>query len=71
VFLEKTHSIAKTTDGGMNREPMLALLEVMDAVTVDLKGFAKEFYERVSSSSLVPVLRTLETVCMRAYTSRS
>jgi pyruvate formate lyase activating enzyme len=50
------------TNGGMNREPMLALLEVMDAVTVDLKGFTEEFYSRVSSSSLEPVLRTLETV---------
>jgi pyruvate formate lyase activating enzyme len=50
------------TNGSMNREPMLALLEVMDAVTVDLKAFTEEFYHRVSSSSLEPVLRTLETV---------
>ena len=50
------------TNGSMNREPMLALLEVMDAVTVDLKAFTEEFYRRVSSSSLEPVLRTLETV---------
>jgi pyruvate formate lyase activating enzyme len=50
------------TNGGMNREPMLALLEVMDAVTVDVKGFTEEFYSRVSSSSLEPVLHTLETV---------
>lgn len=50
------------TNGGMSREPMLALLDVMDAVTVDLKGFTEEFYSRVCSSSLQPVLRTLETV---------
>jgi len=50
------------TNGGMNREPMLALLELMDAVTVDLKAFTEEFYQRVSSSRLEPVLRTLETV---------
>ena len=42
------------TNGGMNRKPMLALLEVMDAVTVDLKGFTEEFYSRVSFSSLEP-----------------
>ena len=50
------------TNGGMNREPMLALLEVMDAVTVDLKAFTEEFYHRVCDSTLGPVLRTLETV---------
>lgn len=50
------------TNGGMNREPMLALLDVMDAVTVDLKAFTEKFYREVSESSLAPVLRTLETV---------
>jgi pyruvate formate lyase activating enzyme len=50
------------TNGSMNREPMLALLEVMNAVTVDLKAFTETFYERVSSSRLEPVLRTLETI---------
>jgi pyruvate formate lyase activating enzyme len=50
------------TNGGMNQEPMLALLQLMDAVTVDLKGFTEEFYERVSDSRLAPVLRTLETI---------
>lgn len=50
------------TNGGMNRAPLLALLEVMDAVTVDLKAFTEEFYREVSQSSLSPVLRTLETI---------
>ena len=50
------------TNGGMEREPLLALLELMDAVTVDLKAFTEEFYERISSARLGPVLRTLETI---------
>ena len=50
------------TNGSMNREPTLALLELMDAVTVDLKAFTEEFYHEVCSSTLEPVLRTLETV---------
>ena len=50
------------TNGGMNREPMLALLKLMDSVTVDLKAFTEEFYEQVSSSRLAPVLSTLETI---------
>jgi len=50
------------TNGGMNREPMLALLEFMDAVTVDLKAFTEKFYREVSFARLGPVLRTLETI---------
>ncbi len=50
------------TNGGMNREPMLALLDIMNAVTVDMKAFTEEFYRNVSESSLAPVLRTLETI---------
>jgi len=50
------------TNGGMNREPLLALLELMDAVTVDLKAFTEGFYERISASRLAPVLQTLETI---------
>jgi pyruvate formate lyase activating enzyme len=47
------------TNGGMNEEPLAALLEHMDAVTVDLKAFTSEFYREVSGSQLEPVLRTL------------
>jgi pyruvate formate lyase activating enzyme len=50
------------TNGGMNEKPLAALLEHMDAVTVDLKAFTSEFYEQVSSSQLEPVLRTLKHI---------
>jgi pyruvate formate lyase activating enzyme len=50
------------TNGGMNEEPLAALLETMDSVTVDLKAFTPEFYWEVSSSELEPVLRTLQQV---------
>jgi pyruvate formate lyase activating enzyme len=50
------------TNGGMNEEPLAALLEYMDAVTVDLKAFTSEFYREVSSSELAPVLRTLQQI---------
>lgn len=50
------------TNGSINPEPLFALLEVMDAVTVDLKAFTEEFYEQVSSSALWPVLRTLGNI---------
>jgi pyruvate formate lyase activating enzyme len=50
------------TNGGMNEEPLAALLEHMDAVTVDLKAFTPQFYQEVSSSQLEPVLRTLQQI---------
>lgn len=73
VFYEHMFDVAKEakqagmgtlfhTNGGMNEEPLAALLEYMDAVTVDLKAYTPEFYQEVSSSELEPVLRTLQQV---------
>jgi pyruvate formate lyase activating enzyme len=50
------------TNGGINEEPLAALLAHMDGVTVDLKAFTPEFYREVSSSELEPVLRTLRQI---------
>jgi len=73
VFYEHMFDVAKAakraglgtlfhTNGGMNEEPLAALLKYMDAVTVDLKAFTSQFYQEVSSSQLEPVLRTLQQV---------
>ena len=73
VFYEHMFDVAKAakeaglgalfhTNGGMNEEPLAALLAYMDAVTVDLKAFTPEFYQEVSSSELEPVLRTLQQI---------
>jgi pyruvate formate lyase activating enzyme len=70
VFFEHMFDVAKAakragmgtlfhSNGGMNEEPLAALLEHMDAVTIDLKAFTPQFYREVSSSELEPVLRTL------------
>jgi len=50
------------SNGYINREPLLKLLEVLDAVKIDLKGFSEEFYKEVCSASLKPVLESLKTV---------
>jgi pyruvate formate lyase activating enzyme len=50
------------TNGSLNAEPLFALLEHMDAVTVDLKAFTPEFYQQVSESELEPVLETLQNI---------
>jgi len=50
------------SNGYIKREPLLKLLRVLDAVKIDLKGFSEEFYEKVCSASLKPVLESLQTV---------
>jgi len=50
------------SNGYVNREPLLKLLSVLDAVKIDLKGFSKKFYEGVCSANLNPVLDSLLTV---------
>ena len=50
------------SNGYINREPLLKLLKVLDAVKIDLKGFSEKFYEEVCSASLKPVLESLLTV---------
>lgn len=50
------------SNGYINREPLLRLLKVLDAVKIDLKGFSEKFYNEVCSASLKPVLDSLQTV---------
>jgi len=50
------------SNGYVQREPLLKLLKVLDAVKIDLKGFSEKFYEEVCSATLKPVLESLITV---------
>jgi pyruvate formate lyase activating enzyme len=50
------------SNGYINREPLVKLLKVLDAVKIDFKGFSERFYEEVSSATLKPVLESLITV---------
>jgi pyruvate formate lyase activating enzyme len=50
------------SNGYINREPLLKLLKVLDAVKIDLKGFSEEFYKEACSATLKPVLDSLLTV---------
>ncbi len=51
------------TCGAMNPRPLRELLQYMDGVTVDLKGFTEKFYTTaITDASLEPVLKVLRTV---------
>jgi pyruvate formate lyase activating enzyme len=50
------------TCGYINAKPLMELLQYMDAVNVDLKGFSEEYYATMSSGRLEPVLETIKNV---------
>ena len=50
------------SNGYIQRDPLLKLLKLLDAVKIDLKGFSEKFYEEVSSATLKPVLESMITV---------
>jgi pyruvate formate lyase activating enzyme len=50
------------TNGYINKEPLNALLEYMDAFSVDLKSYNDEFYTKVTSSKLEPVKESLKQI---------
>ena len=48
------------SNGFINELPLRKLCKVIDAANIDLKSFDDETYQRLSSGSLAPVLRTLK-----------
>ncbi|NPV71821.1 MAG: AmmeMemoRadiSam system radical SAM enzyme [Firmicutes bacterium] len=48
------------TNGFVNPEPLRELLPAIDAVNVDVKSYTNEYYQRVCSGALEPVLKTVE-----------
>ncbi len=48
--------------GFMNEAPLAEMCEVLDAIKIDLKGFSRDFYEKVCGAKLEPVLRSLKQV---------
>lgn len=73
IFYEYMYDIARLarqrglrtlfhTNGSLRPEPLRALLEHMDGVTVDLKSFSPEFYRENPEAELTPVLQTLKLI---------
>mgnify|MGYP003373275478 CR=1 FL=1 len=48
--------------GFMNEAPLAEMIEVLDAVKIDLKGFAPAFYRDVAGAELAPVLRSMRQI---------
>lgn len=50
------------TNGYVEPEPLAELIGVVDAFSVDLKGFTEQFYSEMTSASLQPVLNSLKQI---------
>jgi pyruvate formate lyase activating enzyme len=48
--------------GFINPEPLRELCQAVDAIKIDLKGYDEEFYRKVCSAELGPVLETIQTI---------
>lgn len=53
---------AVVSGGFINPKPLLELCKVVDAIKIDLKGFEEDFYRKVCTSQLEPVLEALKTI---------
>lgn len=55
------------TNGYVNAGPLDRLLELVDAMNIDIKGFSEEFYRRRPRGQLLPVLATVERAAKRCH----
>lgn len=50
------------SNGFINQEPLTKLIDVIDAFNIDLKAFSNDFYRKITSGSLAPILDSLKTI---------
>ena len=70
-FVRQTAEVAKeaglknvlVTNGYVSLEPLRELLPFIDAANIDLKSIRNEFYRKVCSGTVAPVLETIKTMC--------
>nr|WP_273702380.1 MULTISPECIES: AmmeMemoRadiSam system radical SAM enzyme [Tepidanaerobacter] len=48
------------TNGFIEKEPLNQILPFVDAMNIDLKAFHEDFYKKLSSGRLAPVMETIE-----------
>jgi pyruvate formate lyase activating enzyme len=55
------------TNGYVNPAPLEKLLEVVDAMNIDIKGFTEGFYKKHAKGRLAPVLETARLAARRCH----
>jgi len=59
---EKGLKVSFHSNGSLNPEPLVALLNYVDAVAIDLKAFNPEIYRKLTSAEISPILETLKRI---------
>jgi len=59
---EKKQKTVVITGGHINPEPLRELIQVVDAIKIDLKGFSQDFYSRYVRGELQPVLDAIKII---------
>ena len=54
--------VVLVSNGFINPEPLAELLNVIDAVNVDLKSMSPDFYRRICKGQLEPVLKNIKAI---------
>lgn len=62
ISKEKNLKNVAVTNGFINKEPLIKLLDTVDAFNIDLKAFTEEFYKDYTSSCLEPVKKTMKKI---------
>ncbi len=55
------------TNGYINKEPLMELLPLIDAMNIDLKAIDDSFYKNICKGSLEPVLDTIKIASKRTH----
>lgn len=53
------------SNGQINKEPLLKLIEYMDAFNIDLKSFNPDFYRKVCGGEIETTKQTIETIVIQ------
>lgn len=64
---EKNMKNVLVTNGYINREPLLELLPLIDAMNIDLKAIDDSFYKNICKGRLEPVLETIKTAAKNTH----
>lgn len=59
---EKGFVNVMVSNGYINLDPLKETLSLIDAYSIDLKGFSEDFYNKVTGGHLEPVLESLKTI---------
>lgn len=66
LLKQNGQKVVLVTNGYINEQPLVALLPLVDALNIDLKGFTDGYYKKLGGS-LAPVMRAIELCAQHCH----